>query len=186
MANSVGRPKGLPKALNSGRKKGTRNSKPRTPDEVRERIRLDIIAAYESEGGVEWLKKIIRDHPLAFLSQAFSRIAPVAPKPDEAIPSNTTVNVNQLNTLDLAKYIAFALNSALHENPARVIDHQPGPAKPYTPEAAAPVHVSTDSLEEQARQAAARDLVANTIEQDVTTYHGSSREQGIVKKRNLI
>ncbi|SMF04017.1 hypothetical protein [Pseudogulbenkiania subflava] len=192
MSGVRGRPPGLPKAPNSGRKKGAKNSKPIAPEAVREQLRTEIFQTYLAMGGVKWLEQIAKEHPLAFLSQCFSRIAPPVPKPEEAVPA-TVVNVNNLSDFEAARYVAFMLAQAIHAQdsplPARTIEHQPAkpvPPPPYEPPAAAPIDVSTDSLEEQARQAAARELVANTIEQDMTTYHGSAAEQGIKKRRNLI
>lgn len=74
----------------------------------------DLLAVYESLGGAEWLLKFAKANPKEFI-QHLSRLFP-APQRDDAdfAQQNNQFNFNNLNPLEAARRVAFALNAGIH------------------------------------------------------------------------
>jgi hypothetical protein len=99
----------------------------------------DILAVYKKLGGVKWLLKFAQDKPEEFLRQGLSRLFPAAPKDDEPGTYNTQINIGDLSTRDAAARVAFLLNSAMHPDPALVVERDPVAERveqPMTPQRA--------------------------------------------------
>lgn len=182
-----------------GRKPGAKN---KTKQETSQAMLNDLIWCYEKLGGKNWLFNYAKNNPGDFIKQGLSRLFPVPyQEPADAAPAPTIYNNltllgrNDPNALrDAALQIAFALRVAVEDDPSRTVSNFPSapariiepvkePPPPYVPEAAAPIDVCTDSLQDQAQAAAAHELIRNTVEKDLVTYSGSGSEQGDFRKK---
>lgn len=177
----------LARQKQGGRQAGSRNKR-----EVSEQFLNDLVWCYSKLGGRDWLLEYARTNPADFLRQGLSRLfpTPYTEPPDVPPPAPSNIYLNDPNALrGAALQIAFALRQGVElMEPERTIEHEPVTAAPppepdppapppYQPEAAAPIE-SFESLQEQAEHAAARQVIANTLDCTISNYPGSSGEQG--------
>jgi hypothetical protein len=164
----------------------------------------DLLAVYESLGGAEWLLKFAKANPKEFI-QHLSRLFP-APQRDDAdfAQQNNQFNFNNLNPLEAARRVAFALNAGIHAQGEQALEpalievtgRTPAPEPEMSPQAACrwgasdqpnpspePEGLDQDRQRwaaglsmtaEQRRDAA---VVRETRECSLETYRGSSAEQ---------
>ncbi|WP_420170647.1 hypothetical protein ACN99C_11680 [Pseudomonas alloputida] len=76
----------------------------------------DIMAVYESLGGIEWLLKFAKANPKEFIQQGLSRLFPAPQRGDDPdVQVNTQVNIGNMSDFEAAQRIAFALAKAAYE-----------------------------------------------------------------------
>jgi hypothetical protein len=159
-----------------------------------DQMSADLMTVYQKLGGVKWLLKFAEDNPAEFLRQGLSRLFPAPAKDDPDVVNNTQINFD-LNPMEAARRVAFALNLGLHaqrqEQQGELIE-----AEEITPQRAcdwrdpvgqiepSPEPVDPDRLrwaeelpltEEQRRDNAA---IRQTLNSSLENYAGSSAEQG--------
>lgn len=189
---TAGRPPGIPKHPNSGRKPGVK--KRVLPD--KEQLKEHILSCYMELGGYKFLLEYAKSNPGDFVKYALSRFWPAMPRAEETSISNTiNVQLDSMSQWEKARRVGFLLARAAHElEEQKTIEHQPTIADEIEafrgtptnwripdPEPAPPMDVA-DMAEKQK----ADELIRDTIENSIETYPGSSFEQGYSKKRNLI
>lgn len=166
--------------MTTGRKTGGR--KPGSKNVVGERVRLDVLAAYRSLGGVVFLKKWAKEHPDEFVEKCLLRLLPPAQPLREEIPVATAEMVDQLSIVEAARRVAFALAKGAHavqelEMAPKIIDTVPEPTLPLLDSIPTPAQLFSVLAEQQAQP---EQHPADTLE----IYTGSSAEQG--SRRKLI
>jgi len=192
---------GSPKT--GGRRKGSLDKNARQL--ITGEMAADLLAVYKKLGGVKWLLKFAEDNPAEFLRQGLSRLFPAPQKDDpDVVNNNTQVNFNHLDTLEAARRVAFALNAGIHAQGEQALEpalievtgRTPAPEPEMSPQAAcrwgapdqpnpSPEPEGLDPARERwaadlsltPEQRAANALVRDTIECDITNYHGSAAEQ---------
>lgn len=181
-----GRPPGIPKT--GGRRPGSPNKNQLTED-----MRKSIVAVFKKMGGTKWLLDWAKENETEFVRLVLTRILP-APSRDDSpnlvINTGPQVNVDTLTDMQAASRIAFALAQAEHQ--MREIEvlpvEQPKPPPPVKVEPLPPYEPPSSfnenlTLQEQAERAAAHELVANTLDCDISSYHGGGAEQGVRRKK---
>lgn len=198
-----GRPPGSPKT--GGRVKGKSLDKGER-QLVTSRMAGDIMAVYEAMGGVDWLLTFAQANPKEFIQQGLSRLFPAAQRDDaDFVQQNNQFNFNQFDTLEAARRVAFALNAGIHaqceqaREPAliEVTGRAPAPEPAWVPLAESAPEPLDDFQRDMGRgydrdrereqwaqdihltpeQRAAKALVRETVEADISTYVGSAAEQ---------
>lgn len=85
---------------------------------VTDRMRNDILSVYAGLGGVSFLLEWAQKNPTEFIKHCWSRIAPPMPREEPELASQTNINVNNLDSFEAARRIAFVLNKALYDQQA--------------------------------------------------------------------
>lgn len=134
-----GRPPGCTKT--GGRVKGKSIDKGER-QLVTSRMAGDIMAVYESLGGIEWLLKFAQANPKEFIQQGLSRMFPAPQRGDDPdVQVNTQVNIGNMSDFEAAQRVAFALAKATYEQEqlpptieaVRVTSSRPAPEPEFSP-----------------------------------------------------
>lgn len=172
---TAGRPPGIPRDPNSGRKPGTKNRE--LPD--KKILAEHILETYMKLGGPAFLLSWAKANNSDFVKYALSRFWPAMPRAeDPAIVNNVMVQLDSLSEIERARRVAFLMASAADKlGLPPVIQHQPV----TTPDWRLPGPVTEPvDVAEIARKQEAEALVQNSLD---GSYPGSSREQN---RKNLI
>lgn len=181
-----------------GRRKGSLDKNARQL--VTADMAADLLTVYKKLGGVKWLLKFAEDNPAEFLRQGLSRLFPAQQKDADDAGTTNNTQVNVVTDFEAARRIAFALAAGVGGDPslAPVIDvtptvepttPQPAPEPvpylaPKAPDMPEPVEALDparkrwiEELPLTPEQRADNALIRDTIECDITNYHGSAAEQ---------
>lgn len=119
-----GRPPGQGKVPGSGRVKGKSIDRGER-QLVTSQLAGDIMAVYESLGGVDWLLKWAKANPKEFIQQGLGRLFPAAQRDDPDAVNNTQNNYYNLSPLEAARRVAFALNAGIHAQAGQLLERDP-------------------------------------------------------------
>lgn len=197
-----GRPPGLPKT--GGRKRGSLDKSQRLL--LTDRMAADILKVYKRLGP-DWLFTVAKERPDLFINQCLSRLLPPAIKSDEPdVLIQQQFNLDTMSDLEAARRIAFALALGAHSDntsaPIELVqDETVEPVIPRRPDAPPeaypnPWRPPTDApplfqpepepVDDPERTKWAENLsltpdqrlVQNTKTESLSSYPGSSLEQG--------
>jgi hypothetical protein len=188
---------GTPKT--GGRKKGSLDRAERVL--ISEKMAADILKVYKRLGP-DWLFEVAKTRPDLFISQCLSKILPpVLKDPDADITLNQQIN-HYSDARGIAQRVAFALSLGLQQQAdmATPVAERVEPQEPMTPQKACdwqtpcepPLLQPEDNaskqrwieelpLTDEGRKDAA--LIRETVESDITNYHGCGAEQGLSQGR---